>query len=71
MADVNPAGEGIAKELNEQYGKGTAVFLKTDVSKPEDVERMFQVGDQVKWRSEFVSLIASQPITSWIRPLLT
>jgi NAD(P)-dependent dehydrogenase (short-subunit alcohol dehydrogenase family) len=42
MADLNLAGEAIALELNAKYGAGTAVFVKTDVSKRDEVERLFE-----------------------------
>lgn len=44
MADVNMSGEGVARELNSQYGQGTAVFVETDVSDPKAVQNMFDVG---------------------------
>jgi NAD(P)-dependent dehydrogenase (short-subunit alcohol dehydrogenase family) len=41
MADLND-GQAKAAELNQKYGPGTAMFVKTDVSKREEVERLFE-----------------------------
>jgi NAD(P)-dependent dehydrogenase (short-subunit alcohol dehydrogenase family) len=38
IADIDPRGEKVAAEIEEQGGR--AVFLHTDVSEPDDVERM-------------------------------
>lgn len=39
LADVQPEGEAIAAEIRAQYGV-PAIFLRTDVSKSEDVKRL-------------------------------
>lgn len=38
VADVDPKGRDVAEEISR--GGGTATFVKTDVSKPEDVEAL-------------------------------
>jgi NAD(P)-dependent dehydrogenase (short-subunit alcohol dehydrogenase family) len=58
MADINPAGEKEAASLNAKFGDGTAVFLSTDVSKSEAVEKMFQVRRDLNfWTPESRALI--------------
>lgn len=41
MADLNPAGEAAAAELNAKFGAGTAVFQRTDVADDAQVEALF------------------------------
>ncbi len=38
LADVDPGGQGVADEISQ--GGGTAIFVKTDVSKPEEVQAL-------------------------------
>ncbi|MBI1930837.1 SDR family NAD(P)-dependent oxidoreductase, partial [Candidatus Poribacteria bacterium] len=40
VSDVNPAGEEIAQEINQRGG--SAIFVRTDVSKAADAERLIQ-----------------------------
>ena len=47
ISDINDKlGEDFAKELNKKYGKGHAIFVHTDVSKPEDVEKLFTITEK-------------------------
>lgn len=41
LADVSPEGEAVAAEIRKQHGV-PALFLRTDVSKDEDVKRMVE-----------------------------
>ena len=47
ISDINDKlGEEFAKELNEKYGEGHAIFVHTDVTKAEEVEALFNVTEK-------------------------
>ena len=48
VSDINDKlGEAFVKELNDKYGAGHATFVHTDVSKPKDVENLFEITEKV------------------------
>jgi NAD(P)-dependent dehydrogenase (short-subunit alcohol dehydrogenase family) len=48
VSDINDKlGEAFVKELNEEYGEGHAIFVRTDVSQPKDVENLFKTTEKV------------------------
>lgn len=47
VSDINDKlGAAFVKELNEKYGEGKAIFVHTDVSKPEEVEKLFEATEE-------------------------
>ncbi len=52
LADVDPAGQGVADEITQ--GGGTAIFVKTDVSKPEDVQALVRATVEAYGRLDII-----------------
>jgi len=47
VSDINDKlGTAFVKELNDKYGEGKAIFVHTDVSKAEEVEKLFEVTEE-------------------------